>query len=208
MTRWSDDGRPTGPRIAPVQRGAGLLAFVLCAAGVLGFVPGVTEHLDRLAVAGPGSQAELFGLVRVSVLVNALHLVAGGLGLRAVRRGPASSVRYLAGLAVVFFLMFACGVETRAGSAANFLPVDDAATFVNIATVVVALVFMIFLNRTGPDVVREVYVSPDLPSGEPPAWVDAPVVIAPPVDLRGATVTGREPPQAITKTASPGDKNP
>ena len=58
----------------PVAVGAGGL---LVAAGVLGFVPGVTTHVGSLAFAGHGSHAELFGQFRVSVLLNLVHIASG-----------------------------------------------------------------------------------------------------------------------------------
>ncbi|WP_182559610.1 DUF4383 domain-containing protein [Microlunatus kandeliicorticis] len=146
-------------RPAPVQQGAGALAFLLAGAGVLGFVPGVTTHVDQLALLGPRSGALLFDLVRVSVLVNVVHLVVGLVGLVAARRGPRPSVRWFVGVAVVFFILFVIGVETGPHSTTNPLPVNAAATFTAILVVIVAVLGIVFLNRTGPDVVREVFVS-------------------------------------------------
>ncbi|HZP73782.1 MAG TPA: DUF4383 domain-containing protein [Gaiellaceae bacterium] len=53
---------------------AGALLVLL---GVLGFLPGATAHLGRIRLAGEGSHAELFGTFRVSVLLNAIHVVVG-----------------------------------------------------------------------------------------------------------------------------------
>jgi hypothetical protein len=70
-----------------VQPAALLVAAVAAAAGLLGFVPGVTT--GHLAFAGHGSHAELFGLFRTSVLENLIYLAgaAAGLALARTREG-------------------------------------------------------------------------------------------------------------------------
>ena len=68
-------------------------------------------------------------------------------------------MRWFVGVAVVFFILFVIGVETGPHSTTNPLPVNAAATFTAILVVIVAVLGIVFLNRTGPDVVREVFVS-------------------------------------------------
>ena len=54
-------------------------AFLLF--GLLGFVPGITTHYGELAVAGQSSMAMLFGIFRVSIMLNVVYLVFGVLWL-------------------------------------------------------------------------------------------------------------------------------
>ena len=63
-----------------VQGAAVLVAAAFLVIGVLGFVPGVTTHLDQLQWAGHHSGAELFGVFEVSVLHNLMHLAFGVIG--------------------------------------------------------------------------------------------------------------------------------
>ena len=69
---------------------------LLVAAGVLGFVPGVTTHVGSLAFAGHGSRAELLGQFRVSVLLNLVH-IASGLPAAVLARTEAGARSYLTG---------------------------------------------------------------------------------------------------------------
>jgi hypothetical protein len=54
-------------------------AFVLF--GLLGFVPGITTHYGELAFAGQSSAAMLFGIFRVSILLNLVYVIFGVLWL-------------------------------------------------------------------------------------------------------------------------------
>jgi uncharacterized protein DUF4383 len=79
---------------ASTRRAARVVALCFGAVAVAGFVPGLTEHVERLQPAGWGSGALLFGVVRVSVVANLIHVVMAGAGLLAAQSGAASR-RYL-----------------------------------------------------------------------------------------------------------------
>ena len=81
---------------------------LVAAIGVLGFVPGVTQHLGALGFAGHGSQAMLFGTFRVSVVENAVHLAIGAAGL-AASRAAATAVRFLRWGGVAMLLLWLSG---------------------------------------------------------------------------------------------------
>jgi Domain of unknown function (DUF4383) len=67
-------------------RSVGVLGGVAFAAlGILGFVPGVTAHYGELHLAH-SSQAQLFGVFRVSILLNLIHLLVGAIGIVVVAR--------------------------------------------------------------------------------------------------------------------------
>jgi Domain of unknown function (DUF4383) len=87
---------------------------LLVAAGVLGFVPGVTTHVGDLAFAGHGSRAELFGQFRVSVLVNLVH-VASGLPAAALARTAAGARSYLTGVGVAYLALWVLGPLSLGG---------------------------------------------------------------------------------------------
>ncbi len=91
------------------------------AVGVLGFVPGLTTDLGELELAGEDSGAELFGLFRVSVLHNVVHLLFG-VGVLAARR-HVSSLQYLLTAGVLYAVVLAYGVLARSE---DFLPTDAA----------------------------------------------------------------------------------
>ena len=87
---------PVHPVDAPVQRTARLVAVAFLVVALAGFVPGLTAHLERLEPAGWGSGALLFGILRVSVVANLMHVVMAGAGLLAAP-GAEASRRYLLG---------------------------------------------------------------------------------------------------------------
>ena len=95
----------------PVAVGAGGL---LVAAGVLGFVPGVTTHVGSLAFAGHGSRAELFGQFRVSVLLNLVH-IASGLPAAVLARTEDGARSYLAGCGIAYLLLWVLGPLSLGG---------------------------------------------------------------------------------------------
>ncbi len=51
--------------------------------GFYGLVPGLTKHLDTLAIGSPYSEAKLFGIFSVSLLHNGVHLLLGAGALAA-----------------------------------------------------------------------------------------------------------------------------
>ena len=78
----------------PVRRAARWVAIAFGVVALAGFVPGLTADVGRLQPAGWGSGALLFGVVRVSVVANLMHLVLAGAGLLAAQSAPTSR-RYL-----------------------------------------------------------------------------------------------------------------
>jgi Domain of unknown function (DUF4383) len=64
-----------------------LFGIAFLAAGVLGFIPGITQDLGDIKFAGD-SPAELLGIFKVSILHNIVHLLFGiaGIALARTRR--------------------------------------------------------------------------------------------------------------------------
>lgn len=136
------------PGTAPVQAGAIFVGVVFVLLGLVGFVPGVTQHWNELRFAGPKSGAEIVDLFRTSIVSNALHLATGVIGFVCTARGPLTARNYLFGAAFVYFALFAYGLLVPRDTAANFMPVDDAANFLNLVLAAVSIISGILLNRT------------------------------------------------------------
>ncbi|MGM1061845.1 DUF4383 domain-containing protein [Saccharothrix sp. Mg75] len=109
----------------PVRGAAIAVSAVFLLVGLLGFVPGITAHLDRIAFAGPGSGAHLLGVFHVSVLHNLVHLLFGAVGLL-LARTVLGARGYLIGGGSVYLVLWFYGLVVDKGSAANFVPLNDA----------------------------------------------------------------------------------
>jgi len=136
----------SGARAASVVVG---LVFLLV--GVLGFIPGITTHLDALGLAGHDSGADLFGLFQVSVLHNVVHLVFGVAGLIAARTGKAAR-GYLIVTGVLYLLLALYGVLVPAGSVLNVIPLNpaDDVLHVVLGVVILGLGLVLGPGATGP----------------------------------------------------------
>jgi membrane protease YdiL (CAAX protease family) len=99
------------------------IAFL--AAGILGFIPGITTDYGDLSFAGNDSQAQLLGLFQVSVLHNVVHILFGVAGLVLARTWE-SARGYLLGSGVIYVVLFLYGVIVDRGSDANFVPINGA----------------------------------------------------------------------------------
>ena len=117
-------------RVTPQLLGT-LVAVAFLVIGALGFVPTVTHHHGELHV-WRGSGAELFGVFRVSVLHNALHIAFGLLGL-AVCGSAVGARLYLiwGGIGYLAFWVYGAAVDERSG--ANVVPVDTADNWLHLA---------------------------------------------------------------------------
>jgi hypothetical protein len=94
------------------------------AAGVLGFIPGITTNLGDIKFAGNDSPSELLGIFQVSILHNIVHLLFGIAGI-ALSRVPDSARTYLLGSGVIYIVLFVYGLVVGAGDDANFVPVNN-----------------------------------------------------------------------------------
>ena len=104
---------------------AGVVGAMFLLVGLLGFVPGVTTNVGSMHFAGAGSPSQLFGVFEVSVLHNGVHLLFGIAGLAAARRSRTAFL-YLVTGGAVYLALALFGVVVEHGSAANFVPVDEA----------------------------------------------------------------------------------
>jgi len=116
-----------------VQGAAVFVGAALLALGIVGFLPGVTQHLDELTWAGNHTGAELFGAFAVSGLHNAIHLAAGILGLVFARTYAASRAYLLFG-GLAFLALWGYGLLIDDASSANIVPVSAANNWLHLGT--------------------------------------------------------------------------
>lgn len=109
----------------PVQELALLVGLGFLAAGIAGFIPGLTTHYGDLAFAGHGSGAKLFGVFQISVLHNLVHLLFGVAGV-VLSRTRETARMFLVGGGVVYLVLFLYGFFTSQHSGGNFVPLDRA----------------------------------------------------------------------------------
>ncbi|WP_235870523.1 DUF4383 domain-containing protein [Rhodococcus xishaensis] len=132
--------RPEGLARTTTQLATTVVAAAILLIGFLGFVPGLTSELDGIAWAGPGTEAELFGSLDVSVLTNVARIGAGIVGL-AMSRTLAASEMFLIGGGLLAVLLGVFGLVIDVESASNFMPIDRASSWLHIVAGV-ALVFL------------------------------------------------------------------
>lgn len=146
MSALSPD--PKTPKPAHVQLGAAGVSVVFLLVGVAGFIPGITTRYMDMEVAGNGSDAQLLGLFRVSVLHNVVHLAFGVVGL-AFSRTPRKAVNFLLYGGFVYAALFFYGIVIDYQSKANFVPFDDADNVLHFALAAMMITMSIVLDR-GP----------------------------------------------------------
>jgi hypothetical protein len=130
-----------------------LFGVALLAAGVLGFIPGITTNLGDIEFAGEDSPAKLLAIFQVSILHNIVHLLFGIAGI-ALSRTTANAKTYLlySGVIYVVLLVFGLFVEVRDSS--NFIPVNTADTLLHLV-LAVGLLGSWFISKDEGDVVAE-----------------------------------------------------
>lgn len=146
-TEGTPAAAPTARR-APVQWAALVVGLVFLLVGILGFIPGVTNHYDMLTFAGHQSEAKLLGVFDVSVLHNFVHLLFGvlGMALSATFNGARG---FLIGGGIIYIALWVYGLVIDGGSAANFIPVNTADNWLHLGLGVVMLTLGTLLGRGG-----------------------------------------------------------
>jgi len=95
--------------IVPLSRFAVLFGIVFLAAGIAGFVPGLSPaHMHPDVAIGASSRLAL-GLFPVNVLHNAVHLAFGAWGLLAARSAT-GALLYARAVAILYAVLTVCGV--------------------------------------------------------------------------------------------------
>ncbi len=128
-----------------------LAAFVVGATfllvGILGFVPGVTQHFDTITFAGHDSAAKLLGIFQVSVLHNIVHLLFGLAGL-AAGRTVAGARSYLVGGGVIYGALGVYGLVIDKMSGANFVPINGADNWLHLGLAAGMILLGVVLARS------------------------------------------------------------
>ena len=96
----------------PVQLVATLVGLSFLAAGVGGFIPGITDNVGNIPLYGHDSPAKLLGIFQVSVLHNIIHLIFGLAGLMMAK---ASAKTYLVGGGIIYLAVWVYGMYAGAG---------------------------------------------------------------------------------------------
>src|ERR687896_1367664 len=102
-----------------------LFGVAFLAAGVLGFIPGITTNLGDIKFAGNDSPSELLGIFQVSILHNIVHLLFGIAGI-AMARTLDIARTYLLGAGIIYLILFVYGLFVGSDDDANFVPVNNA----------------------------------------------------------------------------------
>jgi len=103
-----------------VSMGVGI---VLMLAGVLAFIPGITQQYGELRFLGPDSHAMFLNLFQVSMLLNIVQLVIGATGWAMSRNGMGAR-NFLMGFGALYIVLSIFGLSVGVGSAANFLSLN------------------------------------------------------------------------------------
>ncbi|BBY84881.1 DUF4383 domain-containing protein [Mycolicibacterium tokaiense] len=145
-----------------VQGAAILVGSVLLITGVLGFVPGITSNLDQMQLAGPQSEALLFGVFETSILHNLVHVIVGLLGLAMASTFWRSRAYLLTGGAV-FLGFWVYGLLIDHNSQINVLPLNSADTwlYLGLGAVMVVLGLTLAGCKVPTGARGEVLVDPD-----------------------------------------------
>ncbi len=87
---------------------ARLISVVFLLVGVLGFIPGITSESPG-NFSGEGSEAELFGIFQVSILLNMVHLLFGIFGLALASTADGART-FLVGGGAIYLLLWIVGL--------------------------------------------------------------------------------------------------
>lgn len=134
---------------ARIQEAAILVGSAFILVGILGFIPGVTtgyHGTGGMGFSGLHSHAELFGVFRVSVLHNGVHLLLGGAGLICSFR-PAWARLYLLVAGLVYLALFLYGVVVDLGTSWNFVPLNNADNWLHLGLAVAMIVLAVVVGR-------------------------------------------------------------
>ncbi|MET1089665.1 MAG: DUF4383 domain-containing protein [Arthrobacter sp.] len=128
-----------------LQKAALATGAVFLLLGTLGFVPGITANYGSLRFAGPGSEAELFGIFQVSILHNAVHALFGIAGLVMARtHRQATSFLIYGGVAYLFLWLY--GLLMADDLPANFLPENNADNWLHLVLGLAMIALAILLS--------------------------------------------------------------
>jgi Domain of unknown function (DUF4383) len=127
-----------------VQSAAVVVGAAFLLIGILGFVPGITTHLNALQLAGHRSGALLFDIFAVSVLHNLIHIAVGIAGL-ILARSYVKARAYLLGGGLLFVGAWIWGLFLHPADPANVLPLNNADNWLHLGIGVTMIVLALTL---------------------------------------------------------------
>ena len=127
------------------------IAFL--AAGILGFIPGVTTNVGDMKFAGNDSPSELLGIFQVSILHNIVHLLFGIAGIALARTWEGART-YLLGSGLIYIVLFVYGLIVSASSDANFVPINMADDWLHLV-LGIGLLGGWYVSRTGDEIAMD-----------------------------------------------------
>jgi hypothetical protein len=139
-----------------------LFGIAFLGAGILGFIPGITQDLSDIKFAGNDSPAQLLGIFQVSILHNIVHLLFGVAGLALARTHEGSRAFLLYG-GIIYLVLFVYGILVDMDSDGNFVPVNTADNWLHLV-LGAGLLIGWFISKGAEGTVRT-----DRPAATPPA---------------------------------------
>jgi ABC-type transport system involved in multi-copper enzyme maturation permease subunit len=130
-----------------------LFGIAFLAAGILGFIPGITTNVGDMKFAGNDSPSELLGIFQVSILHNVVHLLFGIAGIALARTWEGART-YLLGSGLIYLVLFAYGLLVSATSDANFVPMNMADDWLHLA-LGVSLLGGWYVSRTSDELATD-----------------------------------------------------
>jgi hypothetical protein len=124
-----------------------LFGIAFLAAGILGFIPGMTTNVGDMKFAGNDSPSELLGIFQVSILHNIVHLLFGIAGIALAQTWEGART-YLLGSGLIYLVLFVYGLLVSATSDANFVPINMADDWLHLA-LGIGLLGGWYVSRTG-----------------------------------------------------------
>ncbi|GAA4668571.1 DUF4383 domain-containing protein [Frondihabitans cladoniiphilus] len=119
-------------KTGPAQGAATVVGILMVVFGILGFIPGVTQHLGEIHFIGPSSTSFIFNIFQNSIFSNIVWIVFGLIGLGAAR-APFSlaATGYLLGFGMVFLVIWLYGLAFMDWGG-NFFPFNLADQSLNV----------------------------------------------------------------------------
>jgi hypothetical protein len=133
-----------------VNTAAMIVGVVFVLVGILGFIPGITNHYGDLGFAGHGSGAKLLGIFQVSILHNIVHILFGIAGIAMAKRAD-SARTYLIGGGIIYLVLWIYGLVTSDHSSANFVPVNTADDWLHLVLGLGMIALGVVLSRRRVD---------------------------------------------------------
>ena len=146
MTASSGRVEARGNEKSNVQKAAMAVGAVFLLVGILGFIPGITTNYDQMSFAGHESESMLLGIFQVSILHNIVHLLFGIAGI-AMAKSISGARNYLIWGGAIYLVLWLYGLIIGHETAANFIPVNTAVTWLHFVLGVAMIALGVLLTR-------------------------------------------------------------